>query len=81
MSKQSTSQDNTETELNEEEDTPKKWKSNVWNHFRFKKIEEQIDKSKIVCTICKKELTYHRTTTNMKNHFKLHSVILDNLTP
>ncbi|KAK0153071.1 Zinc finger BED domain-containing protein 1 [Merluccius polli] len=49
--------------------TPANLRSDVWNFFGFASLNGQIQSKKTVfCKICKAELTYHSTTSNLRAH-------------
>ncbi|XP_017261968.1 E3 SUMO-protein ligase ZBED1-like [Kryptolebias marmoratus] len=50
--------------------TPSTFKSDVWAHFAFlsKSGTQEVDKSKVVCKLCQRELKYCSNTTNLRNH-------------
>ncbi|KAL2079766.1 hypothetical protein ACEWY4_025510 [Coilia grayii] len=52
---------------------PSNMKADVWNHFGFRKLGNgTVDKSKVVCRICKAEVKYSGNTTNLRNHLTRH---------
>ncbi|XP_037095590.1 uncharacterized protein LOC119115301 [Syngnathus acus] len=48
---------------------PKQFKSDVWNHFGFYNVDggNELDKSYVVCKICRAKIK-HFGTTNMRSH-------------
>ncbi|XP_073730758.1 E3 SUMO-protein ligase ZBED1-like [Misgurnus anguillicaudatus] len=51
--------------------TPKHLRSAVWRFFGFWSVKgEIIDKTNVICKLCKKPLLYHSTTTNLRTHMQ-----------
>lgn len=52
--------------------TPQNLKSHVWKHFGFWSVDGKIvePRDKVVCKLCKIELAYHSTTSNMRSHLE-----------
>lgn len=49
--------------------TPKHLRSNVWKYLGFYTVERKVtNKDKAVCRLCKKQLSYFSTTTNLRTH-------------
>ena len=51
--------------------TPNHLKSNVWEYFGFWSVAGKIvEPAKVVCKLCKLELSYHSTTSNLRLHLQ-----------
>ena len=63
--------DSSQEENDREIVTPGNFKSTVWKYFGFWSVNgEIVSKKKVVCKLCNVELSYHTTTTNLKNHLQ-----------
>lgn len=54
-------------------DAPAKYKSRVWGHFGFSKL----DVKKVICKHCLAEIKYQGGTTNMSTHLSRHHKITE----
>ena len=52
--------------------TPKNLKSDVWKYFGFWSVDGKLVEptAKVVCKLCKLELAYHSTTSNLRLHLQ-----------
>ena len=52
--------------------TPSNLKSSVWKYLRFWSVDDKNaePRDKVVCKLCKLQLAYHFTTSNMRAHLK-----------
>ena len=51
---------------------PSQLKSDIWNPFGFNTTQEKVlDKNKVVCKICRADVSYCRYTTNLRNQYKV----------
>ena len=53
--------------------TPTHLRSGVWKYFGFYTVDGKVtDKNTAVCRLCKKQLSYRTTTTNLRAHLLAH---------
>ena len=52
--------------------TPSNLKSPVWKYFGFWSVDSKnvVPRDKVVCKLCKLQLAYHSTTSNMRAHLE-----------